>query len=154
MSMKLWPQQKPAFEKILRSKRERRFLGLYLVLSSALTTGSMVPNNEGQESETEDGAGLKGTLGDFDQRILFWGFFVKKNWLSEIVETLPDLETTRHSPFYSAPSIFAVLRNLVWEIWFEVDVAFFRLEKSGWPEKKIWVCRTTFLEPLFYTFLD
>ena len=69
------------------------------------------------------------------------------------------------SPFYSAPSIFAVLRNLVWEIWFKkfgsrivkkrwfysIDLAFFRLEKSGWPEKKIRVCRTSFLEPLFYT---
>ena len=31
------------------------------------------------------------------------------------------------------------------EIWFE---------KSGWPEKKIWVWRTTFLEPFFYTFLE
>ena len=73
------------------------------------------------------------------------------------------------SPFYSAPSIFAVLRNLVWEIWFEksgsrnlvdqkkrwfctIDLDFFRLEKIGWPEKKIRVFRTTFLEPLFYTF--
>ena len=58
------------------------------------------------------------------------------------------------------------LRNLVREIWFEnsgwpekrwfytLDLAFFRLEKSGWPEKKIRVCRTTFLEPLFYTFLE
>ena len=27
--------------------------------------------------------------------------------------------STRHSPFYSATSIFAVLRNLVREIWFE-----------------------------------
>ena len=36
-------------------------------------------------------------------------------------------------------------RNLVREIWFE---------KSGWPEKKIRVWRTTFLEPLFYTFLE
>ena len=74
-------------------------LGLYLVLSSALTTGSMVPNNEGQESETEDGAGLKGTLGDFDRQISFWGSFAKKNWLFEIVETLPELETTRHCNF-------------------------------------------------------
>ena len=67
-----------------------------------------------------------------------------------------------NSPFYSGPSIFAVLRYLVWEIWFEksgsrivvdqkkgwfyaIDLAFFRLEKSGWPEKNIRVCRTTFL---------
>ena len=63
------------------------------------------------------------------------------------------------SPCYSAPSIFALFRNLVWEIWFEksglrnlVRVIWF--EKSGWPEKKIWVCRTTFLKPLFYTFLE
>ena len=56
----------------------------------------MVPNNEGQESETEDGAGLKGTLGDFDRRqILFWGSFAKKNWLFEIGETLPESETTK-----------------------------------------------------------
>ena len=87
---------------------------------------------------------------------------------------------SQQSLFYSAPSIFAVLRNLVWEIWFEksgsrnlvreiwfeisgsrivvgqkkrwfhtIDLAFFRLEKSGWPEKKIRVCRTTFLKPDF-----
>ena len=58
------------------------------------------------------------------------------------------------------------LRNLVQEIWFE---------KSGWPEKKVvlyhkstrnlvhekwlarkknWVCRTTVLKSLFYTFLE
>ena len=59
----------------------------------------MVPNNEGQESETEDGVGLKGTPGDFDRQILFWGFFDKKNWLFEIVETLPESETTRHRNF-------------------------------------------------------
>ena len=30
--------------------------------------------------------------------------------------------------------------------WFyTMDLAFFRLEKSGWPERKIRVCRTTFL---------
>ena len=39
--------------------------------------------------------------------------------------------------------------------WFyTINPHFFRLEKSGWPEKKIRVCRTTFLKPLFYTFLD
>ena len=60
---------------------------------------------------------------------------------------------------------------MVREIWFEksgsrkvvdkkkrwfytINPPFFRLEKSGWPEKKIRVCRTTFLEPLFYTFLE
>ena len=59
----------------------------------------MVPNNEGQESETEDGAGLKGTLGDRDRQILFWGFFAKKNWLFRIVETLPKSETTRRRNF-------------------------------------------------------
>ena len=58
---------------------------------------------------------------------------------------------------------------MVREIWFEksgsrkvvdqkkrwfytINPHFFRLEKSGWPEKKIRVWRTTFLEPLFYTF--
>ena len=39
--------------------------------------------------------------------------------------------------------------------WFyTINPHFFRLEKSGWPEKKIWVCRTTFLKPLFYIFLE
>ena len=39
--------------------------------------------------------------------------------------------------------------------WFyTVNPIFFWFEKSGWPEKKIRVCRTTFLEPLFYTFLE
>ena len=37
--------------------------------------------------------------------------------------------------------------------WFyTINPHFFRLEKSGWPEKKIRVWRTTFLKPLFYTF--
>ena len=58
------------------------------------------------------------------------------------------------SPFYSAPSIFAVFRNLVQVKWFCKLGFFFWFEKSGWPEKKIQVCRTTFLEPLFYTFLE
>ena len=75
------------------------------------------------------------------------------------------------SPFYSAPSIFAVLKNLVGKIWFEKSGSrkvvfqkkggfilwiylFLWFEKSGWPEKNIWFCRTTFLEPLFYTFLE
>ena len=39
--------------------------------------------------------------------------------------------------------------------WFyTINPHFFWLEKSGWPEKKIRVWRTTFLEPLFYTFLE
>ena len=71
--------------------------------------------------------------------------------------------------FYSAPSIFAVFRNLVRKIWFKKSDSrevvlqtriFFWFKKSRWPEKrwvyikniKIRVCRTTFLEPLFYTF--
>ena len=41
-------------------------------------------------------------------------------------------------------------KNLVYSI----NPPFFWFEKSGWPEKKIWVCRTTFLEPFFYTFLE
>ena len=62
-------------------------------------------------------------------------------------------------------------RNLVREIWFKksgsrkvvdqkkrwfysINPPFLWFEKSGWPEKKIRVCRTTFLEPLFYTFLE
>ena len=60
---------------------------------------------------------------------------------------------------------------MVREIWFEksgsrkvvdqkkgwfysINPPFLWFEKSGWPEKKIRVCRTTFLEPLFYTFLE
>ena len=74
-----------------------------------------------------------------DLTILFW--IVKSQFKDEL-------------DFYSATSIFAVWdlrfeksgsRNMVQEIW---------LEKSGWPEKKIRVCRTTLLEPLFYTFLE
>ena len=42
----------------------------------------------------------------------------------------------------------------VGEKWFCKLGFFFWFEKSGWPEKKIRVCRTTFLEPLFYTFLE
>ena len=37
---------------------------------------------------------------------------------------------------------------------YTINPYFFRLEKSVWPEKKIRVWRTTFLEPLFYTFLE
>ena len=57
-------------------------------------------------------------------------------------------------------------RKVVLEIWFEksdsrkvvdqkkrwfytINLHFFWFKKSGWPEKKIWVWRTTFLEPLF-----
>ena len=78
---------------------------------------------------------------------------------------------SRHSPFYSAPSIIAVLRNLVEEIWLEksgsrkvVDQkkkvflyhksTFFLVGEKWLARKKIWACRTTFLEPLFYTFLE
>ena len=55
---------------------------------------------------------------------------------------------------------------MVREIWFEkvidqkkrwfytINQPFFWFEKSGWPQKKIRVCRTTFLETLFYTFLE
>ena len=42
----------------------------------------------------------------------------------------------------------------VGEKWFCKLGFFFWFEKSGWPEKKIQVWRTTFLEPLFYTFLE
>ena len=70
-------------------------------------------------------------------------------------EVLMPNQTTQ-SPFYSAPSIFAVLRNLVQEIWFAnsgwpekrwfytTDLAFFRLEKSGWPEKKSEIAKPLF----------
>ena len=99
------------------------------------------------------------------------------------------------SPFYSAPSIFAVLRNLVREVWFEKygsrnmvrekwltrkkvvlyhkstfflvpekwltrkkvvlyhKSIFFLVPEKWLTRKKIRVCRTTFLEPFFYTFL-
>ena len=43
-------------------------------------------------------------------------------------------------PFILQPRFLQFL-----EIWFE---------KSGWPEKKIRVCRSNFLTPLFYTFLE
>ena len=66
-------------------------------------------------------------------------------------------------------------KNLVREKWFCKLWFFFWFEKSGWLEKqvglyyksiffsglrkvvdqeKIWVCRTSFLEPVFYTFLE
>ena len=74
-----------------------------------------------------------------------------------------SLGPIHHTPFYSATSIFAVLRNLLREIWLEksgswkvvdqkkrwfytINLPFFLFEKNGWPEKKIQVCRTTFLE--------
>ena len=39
--------------------------------------------------------------------------------------------------------------------WFYTIIPhFFWFEKSGWPEKKIRLCRTTFVEPLFYTCLE
>ena len=105
----------------------------------------------------------------------------------------PNINPGAHSPFYSAPSIFAVLRDLVQEIWFEnsasansdffsglkkwlsrkkvvlvykstffqvggkwfFKLGFFFLVREKWlTRKKIQVCRTTFLEPLFYTFLE
>ena len=40
------------------------------------------------------------------------------------------------------------------EWFYNVNQPFFWFEKSGWPQKKIQVCRTTFLETLFYTFLE
>ena len=81
--------------------------------------------------------------------------YSKRNFKSVFRATFP------HSPFYSVHSIFAVLRNLVWKIWFKksgsrkvvdqkkrcfftINPSFFKLEKSGWPEKK-----SKFAEPLF-----
>ena len=72
---------------------------------------------------------------------------------------------------YSATTFLENCRKVVREIWFKksgsrkavdlnkrwfytINPPFFMLEKSGWPEKKIRVCRATFLEPLFYTFLE
>ena len=55
-------------------------------------------------------------------------------WESETFPTLQMFTVSYNktlraqTPSYSAPSIFAVFRNLVWEIWFE---------NSGWPEKKV-----------------
>ena len=53
-------------------------------------------------------------------------------------------------------------RKVVWDKWLTrkqggfilQTTFFFWFEKNGWPEKKIRVCRTTFLEPLFYSFLE
>ena len=73
----------------------------------------------------------------------------------------PHINSVNQAPFYSAPSIFAVLRNLVQEIWLEksslrivvdqkkswfytINLPFFWFEKSGWPEKK-----SEFAKPLF-----
>ena len=82
----------------------------------------------------------------------------------------PVHEKVRH-PFILRPQFLQFLgiwleksgsRNLVWEKvvvqkkrWFyPLNPHFFRLEKSGWPEKNIRVWRTTSLEPLLYTFLE
>ena len=69
-----------------------------------------------------------------------------------------------YHPFILRPRFFqfleiwfekSVSRNMVRKRWFyTVNPPFFWFEKSGWPEKKDWVCRTTFLKPLFYTFLS
>ena len=73
----------------------------------------------------------------------------------------PHINSVNQAPFYSTPSIFAVLRNLVQEIWLEksslrivvdqkkswfytINLPFFWFEKSGWPEKK-----SEFAKPLF-----
>ena len=71
-----------------------------------------------------------------------------QSWWSRPIKSKPQWT------FYSAPSIFAVFRNLVreiWvdksgsrnlvrEIWFEKSASansdFFQFEKSGWPEKR------------------
>ena len=101
--------------------------------------------------------------------------------------------TIVYSYFYSAPSIFAVFRNLVREIRFKKSGSanldffsgsrkvidqknrwvyainpsfsglrkvilqtriFFLVREKKLTRKKIRVCRTTFLEPLFYTLLE
>ena len=68
----------------------------------------------------------------------------------------PNINPGAHSPFYSAPSIFAVFTNLVQEIWFEKfgsrkvllqTLIFFWFEKSGWPGKKlVLVYKSTFFQ--------
>ena len=65
------------------------------------------------------------------------------------------------SPFYSAPSIFAVFRNLVQKIWFKKSSLrkvvlqtriFFWFEKSRWSEKQ---CHTNFCnQRCFCTYLQ
>ena len=76
-----------------------------------------------------------------------------------------------HWTIYSATSFLEKCRKVVREIWFKksgsrkvvdqkkrwfytINPHFFWFKKSGWPEKKIRVWRTTFLEPLFYIFQE
>ena len=69
--------------------------------------------------------------------------------------------TIVHSYFYSAPSIFAVFRNLVQKIWFKKSSLrkvvlqtriFFWFEKSRWSEKQ---CHTNFCnQRCFCTYLQ
>ena len=71
----------------------------------------------------------------------------------------------------SATTFLEKCRKVVREIWFEKSCSlkvidqkkkvglyykstFFQVREKWLARKKIWVCRTTFLEPLFYTFLE
>ncbi len=55
---------------------------------------------------------------------------------------------------YSATTFVEKCRKVVLEKWFCKLGFFFLVNHFSRTTKKIWVCRTTFLEPLFYTFLE
>ena len=143
---------------------------LDLELSTAATIKSWVYTQDESARKAVDG-GNQNNFAKTDCLLCRNGHFKKCQvvWRLENVEDLnfschiqAVVQTLIHSTFYSAPLIFAVLRNLVWEIWFEksgsrilvdqkkrwfytIDLAFFQVGEKWLTRKKIWVWRTTFL---------
>ena len=85
---------------------------------------------------------------------LFWNDMETSppgNLFFEIWNSIQDLEKPLLSPFYSAPSIFAVLRNLVQETWLEKSVSRNLVQEKWLTRKKNLslpnhFSRTTFLQ--------
>ena len=71
----------------------------------------------------------------------WWVVGSKLSFLSTLLEFSDyyhlsySLLVNNHAPFYSAPSIFTVLRNLVWEIWFEKS-GLSNLVREKWLTRK------------------
>ena len=61
-----------------------------------------------------------------------WKYFTWKDPWNLNLKLLRGLFLSHHSTIYSVTTFLKKCRQVVWEIWF----TFFRLEKSGWPEKK------------------
>ena len=125
---------------------------------------------------------ISGKLDQCGWQNMLWPYLKIWDWgwiFSRAVKAILSLGV-RSSCFQTMDLLFCnldfwSLRFEVWEIWFEKSGSrnlvrekwltrkkmvlyrksnFFRFKKSGWPEKKIRVYRITFLEPLFYTFLE